>query len=71
VTPPELYNTEEGYRRISGLIHAAIDNADEVWVYAPDGVVEHTGRDIAYAESKGKRIRLIEPDRGKNRRLNK
>ena len=60
VTPPELYNTEEGYQKISRLIYAAIDNADEMWVYAPDGHIgEHTGRDIEYARSKGKVIRIL------------
>ena len=62
VTPPELYNTEEGYRKISKLVYAAIDNADEVWIYAPDGKIgEHTSRDIKYALEQKKIIRLISP----------
>jgi len=60
ITPPELYNTEEGYKKISKLIYAAIDNTDEVWVYAPDGKIgEHTRRDLEYAKSQGKLIRFI------------
>jgi len=62
VTPKELYNTEEGYRKVSKLIYAAIDHADEVWVYAPDGYIgEHTSRDIKYALKHKKTIRIIAP----------
>jgi hypothetical protein len=64
--PKGLYNTEEGYQQSTKKTYPAIDEADEVWVYAPDGVGEHTSRDLAYAVGKGKKIRLIEPDRGKD-----
>jgi len=45
-------NTEEGYK-------IAIDKADEVWVYIPEGMGEHTTRDFEYALSKNKRIFLV------------
>ena len=67
VTPPELYNTEEGYKKISRLIYAAIDNADEIWVYIPDGIGEHTTRDLEYAKSKGKIIRVLGESTNKQR----
>ena len=53
------FNTEEGYLRAARLFYPAIDEADIVIVYAPDGIGEHTARDMAYAESQGKRIVII------------
>lgn len=37
----------------------SVDEADEVWVYIPDGLGEHTARDVAYASKIGKPIKLI------------
>ena len=34
----------------------AIDESDVIFVYAPDGIGEHTDRDIQYAIQKGKPI---------------
>jgi len=56
---PGAWNTEKGYRKAAEKFYPAIDKADEVWVYAPDGVGEHTARDIQYALSKGKKIREV------------
>jgi len=56
---PGLWNTEEGYRKASERCYSAIDRADEVWVYAPEGIGEHTARDLGYAKRKGKVIRII------------
>lgn len=49
----------KGYKIASKKFYPAIDKADEVWVYAPDGVGEHTQRDIDYAKSKGKTIKIL------------
>jgi len=53
------WNTEEGYLIASKHFHPCIDECDEVWVYAPDGIGEHTSRDIKYAKSKGKVIKKV------------
>ena len=57
---PNAWNTEEGYKIAAKKFYPAIEEADEVWVYAPDGIGEHTGRDLEYAKSKGKIIRVLE-----------
>jgi len=59
---PNLYNTEEGYQIACKKFYPAIDKADEVWVYVPDGLGEHTSRDLVYALSKNKTIRMIGED---------
>jgi hypothetical protein len=56
---PNAWNTEEGYKKASDKFYPAIEKADEIWVYAPDGIGEHTQRDINFAISKGKTIRII------------
>ena len=45
-------NTEEGYK-------IAIDKADEVWVYIPEGMGKHTARDFNYALSKKKKVYVL------------
>jgi len=56
---PGLWNTEEGYRKASERCYSAIDKCDEVWVYAPEGIGEHTRRDLEYARSRGKKVRFL------------
>lgn len=56
---PGAWNTEEGYEIAAKKFYPAIDQADEVWVYAPDGIGEHTQRDLNYATMQGKRIRIL------------
>lgn len=54
-----LHNTEEGYIEAAKIFYPAINDADVVIVYAPDGIGEHTLRDLKYAESLGKKIVII------------
>lgn len=54
-----LWNTEEGYKEAFKKFKNAIDECDEVWIYAPDGIGEHTQRDIDYAKSIGKKVRIL------------
>ena len=54
-----LYNTEEGYINACKVFYPAIDKADLILVYAPDGIGEHTKRDIDYSISKNKRVHFI------------
>jgi hypothetical protein len=53
------WNTEKGYKKAAEKFYPAIDSCDEVWIYAPDGIGEHTLRDIEYAQKKGKRIKIL------------
>ena len=52
-------NTKKGYRKASRVFYPAIEKADIVIVYAPDGIGEHTKRDIEFARSKGKRVIVL------------
>lgn len=56
---PNAWNTEEGYKVASQKFYPAINEADEVWIYAPDGIGEHTMRDVVYALKKQKKIRIL------------
>lgn len=56
-----LWNTEEGYKLSTQKFYPAIDKADLIIVYAPDGVGEHTQRDIEYAITKNKPVFIIPP----------
>ena len=56
---PNAWNTEKGYRKAFEIFKPAIDGADLVIVYAPDGIGEHTQRDIDYARKQGKPIFLV------------
>lgn len=55
----ELYNTEEGYKLASDKCYPAIDKADLVLVYIPDGMGEHTHRDMEYTKKKEKNIWIL------------
>ena len=53
---PGAWNTDEGYEIAFKVFKPAIENADVVIVHNPDGVGEHTGRDLNYAKSLNKHI---------------
>jgi hypothetical protein len=53
------YNTDEGYIRASKIFYPAINEADIVIVYAPDGIGKHTELDIRYAKSLKKKVVII------------
>ena len=60
------WNTEEGYEMaFERYFCAAIKQADEVWVYAPDGIGEHTKRDMEFAKEQGKVIRVLKGGGGR------
>ena len=56
---PGAWNTDKGYEIASRTFYPAIDECDEVWVYIPDGLGEHTRRDLEYAVKQGKKIRVL------------
>jgi len=60
---PELYERdhEKAYEEACKLFHPAIDNADIVIVYAPEGMGDHTRKDMKYALKKSKRVVVIAP----------
>lgn len=57
----ELYEKdhERAYEEACKKFFPAIDEADEVWVYAPDGMGIHTTQDYSYARMEGKTIRFL------------
>jgi len=55
-----LWNTEEGYKKVSERFYPAMDETDVIIVYAPDGIGEHTQQDIDYARSIGKKVYRLE-----------
>jgi len=50
------HTTEKGYEMACKIFYPAIEESDLIIVYAPDGIGEHTQRDIDYALKKGKKI---------------
>ena len=60
---PELYakDHEAAYKEACEVFYPAIDECDEVWIYAPEGLGEHTLRDLEYARKKGKKIFVLQP----------
>ena len=60
---PELYDSdhEKAYEEACKVFYPAIDEADFVIVYAPDGLKDHphTRKDIEYAEKQGKNIIIV------------
>lgn len=53
---PGAWNTDRGYEVAAKKFWPAMRDADVIIVYAPDGVGEHTRKDIDYAKSIGKRV---------------
>ena len=53
---PGAHNTDKGYEMAFKVFKPAIEEADLVLVYAPDGIGKHTGLDLDYARSLGKSI---------------
>jgi ketol-acid reductoisomerase len=53
---PNAWNTEKGYKKAAEKFHPAIEQADCIIVFAPDGIGKHTQRDIDYAMAHGKYV---------------
>lgn len=53
---------EEAYFQACKRFYPAIAEADIVIAYVPDGIGEHTRRDLKHADSLNKRIILIEKE---------
>ena len=56
------FNTDEEYVNACKIFYPAIDQSDIVIVWAPDGVGDHTAKDIEHADRQGKRVIVIGPD---------
>jgi len=56
---PGAHNTDKDYEMAFKVFKPAIDEADLVIVYAPDGIGEHTGLDLEYAKSQNKEIIFV------------
>ena len=50
------HTTEEGYQMATEKFFPAMDNADVIIVFAPDGIGKHTQLDIDYARKIGKKV---------------
>jgi len=57
----ELYEKdhEKAYLEATKVVYPAIQQADIVIVYCPDGIGEHTQRDLNFAKILGKKVRVI------------
>ena len=53
---PRAWNTDKGYALAAKIFYPAMDKADVIIVYAPDGIGLHTQKDIDYAHSIGKKV---------------
>lgn len=53
---PGAWNTDKGYAIAAEKFYPAMDKADVIIVYAPDGIGKHTQLDIDYAHSIGKKV---------------
>lgn len=51
-----FWNTDKGYKIATEKFYPAIDKSDFIIVYCPDGIGEHTQKDIDYAKLKNKKI---------------
>lgn len=53
---PDLYERdhEKAYKKACEIFYPAIRESDLVIVYAPDGIGDHTGQDLAYAITQNK-----------------
>lgn len=56
---PDADQSDEGYTIAAKDFYPAIDEADEVWVYAPNGMGVHTTLDYQCALLRGKTIRFL------------
>ena len=59
------HTTEKGYKKATKIFYPAIDESDLIIVFSPDGIGEHTQRDIDYAHAIGKRVYGLFPLRKK------
>lgn len=56
---------EKAYENACKVFYPAIEKADEIWIYAPEGIEqlgEHTKRDLKFAITKKKKIFIVERD---------
>lgn len=55
----ELHNTEKGYLIAFKKFKKAMDESDLIICYTPDGIGEHTKRDLKYARTTNATIIVI------------
>lgn len=58
---PDVLDEEERFQISIKKSHPAMDDADVIIVYAPDGIGIHTQRDIDYALKNGKEVFELTP----------
>ena len=52
-------NDDKGYAKAAKIFYPAMDKADVIIVFAPDGIGIHTQKDIDYAQSIGKKVFVL------------
>lgn len=59
----ELYQAdhEAAYVEATKKFYPLIEECDEVWVYAPNGIGGHTQQDIDFAKKQGKPVLILMP----------
>jgi hypothetical protein len=55
---------EKAYQKACEIFYPAIKKTDEVWVYVPDGLGEHTRKDLVFAHAEGKQTFVLVELRG-------
>ena len=55
----KFWNTDKGYKLATERFYPAIDKADFIIVYCPNGVGKHTQKDIEYAKKMKKKIIFV------------
>jgi len=65
------HTTEAEYLEATKRFYPAIDEADLVVAYVPDGIGKHTLRDMKYAYSKRKKVVLVGRKNGVDKKWEK
>lgn len=56
---PNAWNTEKGYKLASKKFYPAMKKADIIIAYVPNGIGEHTQKDIDFAHKIGKLVYFV------------
>ncbi len=60
----EFHNTEKGYLIAFEKFKKAMDESDLIICYVPDGIGEHTRRDLEYARTTDATVIVVSKEKG-------
>ena len=63
----KFWNTDKGYKLAIERFYPAIDKADFIIVYCPNGIGKHTQFDINYAKKQHKQVIYVKKKQEKNK----